>query len=96
MRVVVTVQEAATLHVLKWVPLSFGLFSAKLAKMVPILVPQGRKSEVENIRVHRGLGQDLLVGPLLLNLLDYGIWGWHHTSAWRQLALEKRLSGDRF
>jgi hypothetical protein len=52
MSVVVTVQEAAALHVLQRVSLRLCLFCAQLAEMLSVLVTQGRKSEVEHVRIH--------------------------------------------
>ena len=103
MSVVVTVQEAAALHVLQRIPLRLCLFCAKLTKMVTVLVTQGRKSEVEHVCIHRSLWQDLWVGSLLLDLLEDGVGWWHHitfeyfisgTSLRWQLALEERFGSS--
>lgn len=53
--VLVTVQEAAALHVLQRISLYLRFFCRKLAKMITVLVTQGRKSEVENVCIHRSL-----------------------------------------
>ena len=57
--------------------------------MVPVLVAEGRKPEVEDIGIDRSLSQDLLIGSLLLFV--HRLWRWHHTAGGRQLALEEWL-----
>jgi hypothetical protein len=49
--VVVAVQKAAALHIFEGVALGLSLFAGLFLEVVPVLVPEGRQPEIEQVRV---------------------------------------------
>lgn len=91
--VVVAVQKAAALHIFEGVALGLGFFASLFLEVVPVLVPEGRQPEIEQVRVCGSFLKDFLVGSLLLNLFNHGVWWRHHTSSGWQLTLEHKCLG---
>jgi hypothetical protein len=49
--VVVAVQKAAALHIFEGVALGLGFFAGLFLEVVPVLVPEARQPEIEQVRV---------------------------------------------
>ena len=49
--VVVAVQKAAALHIFEGVALRLGCFAGLFLEVVPVLVPEARQTEIEQVRI---------------------------------------------